>query len=104
MSIDFQLLETASTNWREFKLTRFKIPFLGNFFAFCISNAFPISGSIFQIHESCFQLMEANVHSQCSPIFMTGLPNFGIQIHHNPEIHRLDFQFFKKRNYFPISE
>ena len=59
MSIDFQLLETASTNWRKFKLTRFKIPLLGRKFASyifeCISNIwkhlsdswklFPINGS-----------------------------------------------------------
>ena len=94
MSIDFQLLETASTNWRKFKFTRFKIPLLGRKFASYILNAFPISGSIFQIHESCFQLMAVNNHSQSSLIFMAVLPNFGTQIHHTPEIHRLDFQFF----------
>ena len=57
-------------------------------------NAFPISGSTFQIHESCFQLMAVNNRSQSSLIFMAVLPNFGTQIHHNPEIHGLDFQFF----------
>ena len=63
-------------------------------------NAFPISGSIFQIHESCFQLTALNNHSQSSLIFMAGLPNFGIQIHHNPEIHGLNFQFFLKKELF----
>ena len=66
-----------------------------------ILNAFPISGSIFQIRESCFQLMAVNNRSQSSLIFMAVLPNFGTQIHHNLKIYGLNFQFLEGKSMNP---
>ena len=38
---------------------------------------FPISGSDFQILESCFQFLEGDAHSHCNTIFVVGIPKFG---------------------------
>ena len=100
IELDWEWLLT-SINWKQLSWIWPMLHDIGNAFKNIGSKFFsykwnfkPGKFKFSPVCGGCFQWLEVNAHIHLV-LFMTGLPNFGTQIHHNPEIHGLNFQFLE---------